>query len=227
MVGKDRHLVQNTCKGRAHTSKQAVAGVEDSGLNEVVIGVETLSSGVYFAWQPDYQVSFPPWDFCFGAGCCGGKDYMKPPHLAVAGQCTKIHRGRFLGWQGQAERAMWATYPRVSFTEGVCSQSLSPGTVFWPGEAVMLLTSAGTFCTQDITVVSSLHFLWDPHTTQSWGGETTCAPGASDSSEFLLSWDSLPTMCRCFLLPPHTLKADAPAPLPAALHLLSLPPRLL
>lgn len=208
MVGKDRHLVQNTCKGRARASKQAVEG---PGLNEVVMEVETLSSGVYFVWQPDYLVSLPSWDFCFVAGCCGGKDYMKPPCLAVAGQWTKIHRGRFLGWHGQAEKALWATYPRVSFTKGFCSQSLSPGTVFWPREAAMLLTGAGAFCIQDVTAVPSLHFLWHPHTTQSWGDETTCAPGASDSSVFLLLWD---------LLQPC---ADASSCLPTPWKLMPLP----
>lgn len=48
--------MQNTCKGRARASKQAVEG---PGLNEVVMEVETLSSGVYFVWQPDYLVSLP------------------------------------------------------------------------------------------------------------------------------------------------------------------------
>lgn len=57
MKGKDRPLLQNTCKGRARASEQAVAGMQGPGLNEVVVGVETLSSVAYSDQQPDYLVS--------------------------------------------------------------------------------------------------------------------------------------------------------------------------
>lgn len=63
MMGKDRLLRHNTCKVRAHASEQAVAGVQGPGLNEVVMGFQTLSSGVNFG---------------FMSGCCGGKEGMKP-----------------------------------------------------------------------------------------------------------------------------------------------------
>lgn len=58
MVGKDRPLLQNTCKGRARASKQAVAGVQGPGVNEVMMGVETLSSVAYSDQQPDQLISF-------------------------------------------------------------------------------------------------------------------------------------------------------------------------
>lgn len=60
-----------------------------------------------------------------------GEEATKPPHFTVAGQCTKIHGGRFLASQGQAERGCQATCPRASFTKdiaaGLCPQARPPG----------------------------------------------------------------------------------------------------
>lgn len=88
-------------------------------------------------------------------------------HFTVAGQCTKIHGGMFLGWQGQVERASQATYPRVSFTKGRRSKPPFPGMASWPREAAVLLAGGGALHIQDVTAVPSQHFLWHPHTTQS------------------------------------------------------------
>lgn len=111
----------------------------------------TLSSGVYSDRQPDYLLSFLLEIFGFMAGCCGAKQGMEPPHFTVTGQCAKVHRGRFLCWHGQAERALQATYRRVSFTKGICGQAPSPGTAPWPWEAEMLLTGGGALHIQHVT----------------------------------------------------------------------------
>jgi len=182
--------------------KQPVAGVQGPGLSEVVVGVETLSSGAYSDGQPDYLVSFPPWDFVFTAVCFRGKEDMKPLHCTVAGQCTKIHGGRFLGWHGQAERASQATYPRVSFTKGICSQPPSTGRISWPWEAAVLLTGGGALHTQDITTVPFQALTRNPELK---GWTRTCPQCFRlfrHTSWCPLPWGSLPPACSCFLLLP-------------------------
>lgn len=230
-MGEDRHLLQNTCKGRAHASKQAVAGAQGPGPNEGVMAVATLSSGACSDWQPDYLVSFPPWDFGSTTGLLWGKRLRNHHISRWLDSVLKYTEEDFWPRRDKQKEAV-----RLLAQERALPKTLQPASV--PRHGLLALGGSNAarrwwgssypgrywICYADPPPC----FLWHPRATRSWQDETARAPGASDTRPGSRSRGAHGCPCaaasHCL---PITPKADAPASLPAALHLLSLPPGLL
>lgn len=209
-MGEDRHLLQNTCKGRAHASKQAVAGAQGPGRNEGVMGVETLSSGACSDWQPDYLVSFPPWDFGSMAGLLWGKRLRNHHISRWLDSVLKYTEEDFWPCRDKQKEAV-----RLLAQERALPKTLQPASV--PRHGLLALGGSnaarrwwgssypGRYCGPFPVL-----FVAPTCNPELTGWNRTCTWCFRHPSRFPLSGGSRPPMCSCFPLPPHHPKSWCP-----------------